>query len=193
MDVVDALPDDPRAVGTGNALRTPGRGLTMSKFSIAAAARGDVPALHSMIRGLAEFEELTHLCVATEDDLTEALFGSRPAAEALLARAGDDPAGFALFFHNYSTFRGRPGLWLEDLYVKPEYRGRGAGQALLRALAAIAVERRCGRFEWAVLDWNVNAIRFYESLGGSVLPQWRIVRVEGAGIEKLADSAPRSE
>jgi len=139
-----------------------------------------------MIQGLAEYEKLSEICVATETDLSEALFGPRPAAEALIARKGAQAAGFALFFHNFSTFLGRRGLWLEDLFVRPEYRRQGCAKALLQALAAIAVERRCGRFEWAVLDWNVRAIDFYRSLGASVLPDWRIVRVVGPALAAIA-------
>jgi GNAT superfamily N-acetyltransferase len=146
----------------------------------------DVPELQAMIRALAEFEKLSHLCIASEADLAEALFGARPAAEALIAWAGEEAAGFALFFHNFSTFLGRRGLWLEDLFVRPEFRRKGCAQALLRALAAIGVERNCGRFEWAVLDWNAQAIEFYRALGASVLPDWRIVRVVGPALAALA-------
>ena len=139
-----------------------------------------------MITALAEFEKLTHLVVATEGDLAAALFGPKPAAEVLLAEHDGEPAGFAMFFHNFSTFLGRRGLWLEDLFVLPEHRRKGCAKALLRALAGIAVERDCGRFEWAVLDWNLGAIAFYEALGGTVLPDWRIVRVVGPGLTALA-------
>ena len=139
-----------------------------------------------MITALAEFEKLTHLVVATEGDLAGALFGPKPAAEVLLAEHDGEPAGFAMFFHNFSTFLGRRGLWLEDLFVLPEHRRKGCAKALLRALAGIAVERDCGRFEWAVLDWNLGAIAFYEALGGTVLPDWRIVRVVGPGLTALA-------
>ena len=117
--------------------------------------------------------------MATEADLAEALFGPRPAAEVLIACKDGTPAAFALFFHNFSTFLGRRGLWLEDLFVQPAYRRQGCAQALLRALAGIARDRGCGRFEWAVLDWNASAIEFYQSLGATVLPDWRIVRVVG--------------
>ena len=155
-------------------------------FAIRSAGRDDVPVIHGMIRALAEYEQLMHLCVATEADLADALFGPRPAAEVLLASLNDDPAGFALFFHNFSTFLGQRGLWLEDLFVLPAFRRRGAAQALLRALARIAVERGCGRFEWAVLDWNRPAIEFYRALGATVLPDWRIVRVVGPALLALA-------
>jgi GNAT superfamily N-acetyltransferase len=139
-----------------------------------------------MIRALAEYEKLLHLCIASKEDIAEALFGSRPAAEALIARANGKAAGFALFFHNFSTFLGRRGLWLEDLFVKPPYRHQGCARALLKALAALAIERGCGRFEWSVLDWNTGAIDFYRSLGATVLPDWRIVRLVGPTLEALA-------
>jgi GNAT superfamily N-acetyltransferase len=158
-------------------------------FEIRPARRGDIPAIHCMIRALADFEKLTELCVASEIDLERALFGARPAAEVLVAWKNQEPAAFALFFHNFSTFLGRPGLWLEDLYVRPEYRRQGCATALLRALAAIAHERNCGRFEWAVLDWNVSAIRFYQGLGAAILPDWRIVRVVGPSLARLADDS----
>jgi GNAT superfamily N-acetyltransferase len=142
-----------------------------------------------MIRALAEYEKLAHLCVGTAADLDAALFGPRPAAEVLMARKAGEPAAFALFFHNFSTFLGRRGLWLEDLYVRPEYRRQGCAQALLRTLAGIARTRGCGRFEWAVLDWNAPAIEFYRSLGAAVLPDWRIVRVTGDALAALAETA----
>jgi GNAT superfamily N-acetyltransferase len=158
-----------------------------SSFVVKTATPADVPELQAMIRALAEFEKLSHLCIASEADLAEGLFGPRPAAEALIAWAGKEAAGFALFFHNFSTFLGRRGLWLEDLFVRPDFRRKGCAQALLRSLAAIAVERNCGRFEWAVLDWNVRAIDFYRALGASVLPDWRIVRVVGQALVALAN------
>ena len=162
---------------------------TVGEFEIRAARRADVPALHAMILALAEFEKLDDLCVATAADIDDALFSDRPAAEALIAWNNQQPAGFALFFHNFSTFLGRRGLWLEDLFVRDEYRHRGVATALLRALAGIAEERRCGRFEWAVLDWNARAIGFYENLGATILPDWRIVRVVGPALAKLAGPA----
>jgi GNAT superfamily N-acetyltransferase len=163
--------------------------LVPSRFEIRSAQRSDVGAILAMIRALADYEKLGHLCVAAESDLERALFGPRPAAEVLLACKAGRPAAFALFFHNFSTFLGRPGLWLEDLFVLPEYRRQGCAQALLRTLAAIAVERSCGRFEWAVLDWNAPAIEFYRSLGATVLQEWRIVRVVGTSLEALAGAA----
>jgi GNAT superfamily N-acetyltransferase len=158
-------------------------------FTINAAGPADLPDVHALIAGLADYEGLTAICVATQDDLARALFGERRSAEALIARLdGNSPvaAGFALFFHTYSTFLGRRTLWLEDLFVRPEYRRNGLGRQLLKALAALAVERDCGRFEWAVLDWNVSAIDFYESLGAAVLPDWRIARVTGEALPRLA-------
>jgi len=160
-------------------------------FLIHPARLEHVPQLHALVRGLADYERLTHLCVATEHDLEEALFGNPPAAEALVATNANDfaaAAGFALFFHTYSTFLGRRTLWLEDLFVAPAHRGLGIGRALLKTLAKLAVERNCGRFEWAVLDWNTPAIAFYESLGASVLPDWRIARVTGEPLVRLAGS-----
>lgn len=153
---------------------------------IRAAEPRDVGTILALMRELAEFEKLTHLFVATEDDLADALFGTRPAAEALVAERDGTLVGYALFFHNYSTFLGRRGLYLEDLYVQPSQRGTGLGTAMLRQLAALAVERRCARFEWSVLDWNQPAIDFYEKMGATVLPDCRIVRVTGDALNTLA-------
>ncbi len=139
-----------------------------------------------MIGALAAYEKLEHLRTATETDLADALFGPQPAAEVLIACKDGVPAAFALFFHNFSTFLGRRGIWLEDLFVQPAYRRQGCAQQLLRALAGIARDRGCGRFEWAVLDWNASAIEFYRSLGATVLPDWRIVRVLGGALDALA-------
>jgi GNAT superfamily N-acetyltransferase len=158
-------------------------------FEVRDARPEDVPAIAAMIRALAEYEKLAHACVSTEHDLQRALFGPNPAAEVLIATAGGVPAGFALFFHTFSTFLARRGLWLEDLFVYPEQRGRGIGGALLLRLAAIAAARECGRFEWAVLDWNTPAIRFYERMGATVMPDWRIVRVTGDALDRLARSS----
>ena len=165
------------------------RGPNERSFRVASAAPADVPDLHSLIAGLADYEGLSAICVATQQDLARALFGEDRCAEALIARLDADSqvaAGFALFFHTYSTFLGRRTLWLEDLFVLPEFRRNGLGRQLLAALAALAVERDCGRFEWAVLDWNVSAIGFYESLGAAVLPDWRIARVTGEALPRLA-------
>jgi GNAT superfamily N-acetyltransferase len=160
------------------------------RFVIRPAQPADVPDVLAMIRELAQFERLSHLCVGSEADLADALFGPRPAAEALIARAESQAAGFALFFHSYSTFLGQRSLWLEDLFVRPAHRRQGCAQVLLRALAALAVERNCGRFEWAVLDWNAAAIDFYRTLGATVLPDWRIVRVVGPALAALAAPSP---
>jgi GNAT superfamily N-acetyltransferase len=154
--------------------------------TIRTATPADVGAVHALIHELAEFENLTHLFTGTPDALADALFGARPAAEALVAEDAGRIVGYALFFHNYSTFLGRRGLYLEDLYVQPSQRGTGLGTAMLRALAAIAVERQCARFEWTVLDWNQAAIGFYEKLGATVLPDWRVVRMTGDALAGLA-------
>ena len=159
--------------------------------TIRAATPADVDAMHALMYELAEFEKLTHLFTGTPEGLADALFGARPSAEALVAEEAGRIVGYALFFHNYSTFLGRRGLYLEDLYVQPSQRGTGLGTAMLRALAAIAVERQCGRFEWTVLDWNEPAIRFYEKMGATVLPDWRVVRVTGDALDQLAASAER--
>jgi GNAT superfamily N-acetyltransferase len=151
-----------------------------------AATADDAPALVGLIRELAEFEQLTHLVVVTADSLAHQLFGPRPAAEAVVVEHAGAVVGFALFFTNFSTFLGRPGLYLEDLYVQPAYRGQGLGRRLLRHLGSLAVERGCGRFEWSVLDWNANAIRFYQGMGADVMPDWRICRVTGDALKRLA-------
>jgi GNAT superfamily N-acetyltransferase len=157
--------------------------------SIRAATSADVGAMLALMRELAEFEKLTHLFIATKEDLSDALFGARPSAEAIVAERDAKMIGYALFFHNYSTFLGRRGLYLEDLYVQPAERGSGLGSMMLRYLAALAVERQCGRFEWTVLDWNQPAIDFYQKLGATVLPEWRIVRVTGDALGQLATGA----
>lgn len=158
----------------------------MKEFRIAAARPADVPAVLAMIRALAEFERLSHLCVATENQLSTALFARDSTVEVVVAWEGEESAGFALFFHNFSTFLGLRGLYLEDLFVRPQFRGRGYGRALLIHLARLAVERGCGRFEWTVLDWNEQAIGFYRALGAAVLPDWRITRVTGDALAALA-------
>ena len=157
--------------------------------TIRAATPADIGAMHALMYELAEFEKLTHLFTGTPEGLADALFGAHPAAEAIVAEDAGRIVGYALFFHNYSTFLGKRGLYLEDLYVQPSQRGTGLGTAMLRALAAIAVERQCGRFEWTVLDWNEPAIGFYEKMGATVLPDWRVVRVTGDALDKLAAPA----
>ncbi len=141
------------------------------------AAESDIPLIHRFIRELAEYEKLAHECVADEESLRETLFGARAYAEVIIAEEDGEPAGFALFFHNYSTFRAKPGIYLEDLYVRPEMRGRGVGKALLMRLVELAKERNCGRVEWAVLDWNQDAIRFYESIGAKPQDEWTVYRI----------------
>jgi GNAT superfamily N-acetyltransferase len=153
------------------------------------ATEADVPAILSLIRELAEYEKLTHEVVATEELLTETLFGPRPCAEALMGCVDGEAVGFALYFQNYSTFLAKPGLHLEDLYVQPAHRGCGLGKALITAVARIAHERGCGRYEWTVLDWNTPAIRFYESLGADMKGDWRIMRVTGEALKDMADQA----
>jgi GNAT superfamily N-acetyltransferase len=148
----------------------------------------DVPLILSFIRELAEYERLSHEAVMSVETLRESLFGARPYAEVLLGYADDEPVAFAVFFHNFSTFLGKPGLYLEDLFVKPEVRGNGYGRAMLVELAKIARERGCGRFEWAVLDWNEPSIRFYKRLGAVPMDDWTIFRVSGDALERLANT-----
>jgi len=157
----------------------------MSKFKIESATVNDVPLILSFIREIADYEKLTHEVVATETILRESLFGPKPAAEVLLGHVEDQPAAYAIFFHNFSTFLGRPGLYLEDLYVKPQFRGQGYGKTMLRHLAGLARERGCGRFEWSVLDWNEPAIGFYKKLGAVLMDEWKICRVTGDALEHL--------
>jgi GNAT superfamily N-acetyltransferase len=156
--------------------------------SLRSATAADVPQILAYIQGLADYEKLTHACVATEDSLRQTLFGPRPYAEVILGEYDGEPAGFALFFHNYSTFRAAPGIYLEDLYVLPERRGHGVGKALLKQLAKLAVERGCARLEWSVLDWNAPSIAFYNSLGAEPQDEWTIFRVTGDALSTLAMS-----
>jgi len=160
--------------------------MSETSIRIERATERDVPLILELIQGLAVYEKLAHEVTATEAGLRETLFGAPPAADVIIAYAGDTPAGFALFFPNYSTFLGKPGLYLEDLFVRPEYRGQGLGLALMKRLAQIAVERGCGRFEWSVLDWNEPAIGFYKSLGAKLMDGWSIVRVNGEALTRLA-------
>lgn len=157
-----------------------------AELSIRSATREDVPLILKFIRGLADYEKLAHECEATEAQLEKTLFGDRAYAEVAIAFRDSAAAGFALFFHNYSTFLARPGIYLEDLFVDPAERGQGVGRALLAHLAKLAIERDCGRFEWSVLDWNEDAIRFYESLGARPMSDWTIYRVTGDALQKLA-------
>jgi GNAT superfamily N-acetyltransferase len=156
------------------------------QVSIRPAQIGDCSLILEFVRELAEYERLLERVTATVEDFERQLFGSRPAAEVLIVEAEGVPVGFALFFTNFSTFLGKPGIYLEDLFVRPAYRGRGYGKALLTKVGQIAIERGCGRVEWAVLDWNHPAIEFYQSLGASMLKDWIINRVEGPQIEQLA-------
>ncbi len=155
-------------------------------LDIRSATREDVGLVAGLIRELAEFEKLEHQVLMTEADLERSLFGEPAYCEALIAEASGEPAGFALFFHTFSTFLGRPGLYLEDLYVRPARRSAGVGKALLRHLAQLAVERGCGRFEWSVLDWNEHALRFYESLGARPHTGWTVYRLDGEALRALA-------
>ena len=154
--------------------------------SIRAATPADVPVILAFIRELAEYERLSHEVVATEDLLAASLFGPRPEAEVLIACADGAPVGFALFFANYSTFQARTGLYLEDLFIRPAFRGLGLGKRLLIEVARLAVARGCGRYEWSVLDWNEPSIRFYESLGAEMHASWRRMRVTGEALQQLA-------
>lgn len=158
-------------------------------FSVRPAQPSDVAHIHAMIVELAVFEKLEHMVVATEALLHEGLFGARPTCEAIVGVEGDEVVCFALFFHNFSTFLTRKGLYLEDLYVKQVHRGKGYGRQMLVKLAQIAVERGCGRFEWSVLDWNEPAIQFYKGVGADVMPDWRICRVTGDALTQLASNA----
>ena len=158
----------------------------MTGFEIRTTTEADVPVILQLIRDLATYERAPDAVVATEAGLRDVLFGSKRAAEVLLALQNEMPVGFAVFFHNFSTWLGRPGLYLEDLFVRPEERGKGYGRALLERLAQIAKERGCGRMEWAVLDWNDPAIQFYRKLGAQPMDEWTVFRLTEEGIGKLA-------
>jgi GNAT superfamily N-acetyltransferase len=157
-----------------------------NQFSIRPAQPSDVAHIHAMIVELAVFEKLEHMVVATEALLHDGLFGSKPACEAIIGEENGEVVTFALFFHNFSTFLTKKGLYLEDLYVRQAYRGKGYGSAMLKKLAQIAVERNCGRFEWSVLDWNEPAINLYKAKGADILQDWRICRVTGNALASLA-------
>lgn len=158
----------------------------MTTFSISPATRADAPAIHALVRELAVYEKLEHLMVSTPADFERELFDTGAVIECIVAKENEQAVGFALFFHNFSTFLGRKGLYLEDLYVKPECRGKGYGKALLVRLAQIAVARNCGRFEWSVLDWNTPSIQFYEAMGAKVMSDWKIVRTTGDALINMA-------
>ena len=162
---------------------------TANEFTIRPARVEDVPIILQLIRDLATYERAPDEVTATEKQLVDVLFGERSAAEVLLAFEGQSPIGFAVYFYNFSTWLGRPGLYLEDLFVKPDKRGKGHGRALLVELAKIARDRECGRMEWAVLDWNEPAIKFYRALGAKPMDEWTVFRLTRDGIAKLADAA----
>jgi GNAT superfamily N-acetyltransferase len=157
------------------------------EFEIRKSTTSDVPLILSFIKDLAKYENLSHEVVATEELLRENLFGENPKAEVILGYYQNEPAAFALFFHNFSTFLGKPGLYLEDLFVKPEYRGKGFGKIMLAYLAKLAKERNCGRLEWWVLDWNEQALKFYRSIGARAMDEWTVQRLDGNALGKLAE------
>ena len=164
---------------------------TNGRLRIEPAIRSDLPTILSLIKDLAEYEKLSQEVVATEEVLAETLFGEHPYAKVVLAKFDDIPVGYALFFHSFSTFIGRPGLYLEDVYVQPSMRGKGIGKALLIYLARLAVERKCGRFEWSVLKWNEPSIRFYEALGAQPMNEWTVFRLAGDPLRRLATSGSK--
>ncbi len=164
--------------------------MTMTDYLLRPATPDDCVEIDRLIRELADYEKLAHQMQGTPEKLRAALFGPRPAAEAVMAERGGRAVGFALFFTTYSTFLSKPGLYLEDLFVEPAHRGAGIGKALLTHLAGLAVERGCGRFEWRVLDWNEPSIRFYESIGGRILPEWELVRMTEPEFAALAARRP---
>ncbi len=167
--------------------------ITSPNVELRPATRADIPQILSFVRELAEYEKLAHEAVADEATLATQLFGDRPAAEVVIADVDGQPAGFALFFHNFSTFLGKRGLYLEDLFVRPQYRGLGLGKRLMIHLAKLATERDCGRFEWSVLDWNEPAIRFYRSLGAVGLEEWTVQRLSGPALRALAAQSDRPD
>ena len=187
LDLHAPPPDEGGRPGASRGTRAThraGTGITVREATLA-----DVPLILRFIEGLAEYERLPHEVVATEAKLEASLFGERPDAEVIIAFDGDEPAGFALFFHSYSTFLAQRGIFLEDLFVLPEKRGRGIGRRLLTELAGLAVARGCGRLEWSVLDWNEDAIRFYRSLGARAMDEWTTFRVSGEGLTRLAEGS----
>ncbi len=158
----------------------------LNEFEIRSASSKDIPLILTFIKELAEYEKLSHEVIATESDLEKYLFSKDKVAEVIIGHYQEKPVGFALYFHNFSTFMGKPGIYLEDLYVRKPYRGKGFGKKLLTYLAKLAVERNCGRMEWAVLDWNEPSIHFYKSLGARTMDEWLINRVTGDSLEQLA-------
>jgi GNAT superfamily N-acetyltransferase len=162
---------------------------TVSAFRVAPATEADVPLILHFVRELADYEKLLSTVTATEDSLRSSLFGPRPAAEVIIGYAGDEPVGFAVFFQSFSTFVGRPGLYLEDLFVLPKWRGRGFGRRLMAHLARLAVQRNYGRMEWSVLDWNEPAIAVYRRVGATPMNEWTVQRLTGSALEALASEA----
>ena len=160
--------------------------LSKGRLQIEAATRNDAPLILAFIKELAVYEKLAHEVVATEETLAETLFGKHPYAEVVIALYDGQPVGYALFFHTFSTFVGRPGLYLEDVYVQPSMRGKGVGKALMTHLARLAVDRKCRRFEWSVLNWNEPSIGFYKSLGAKPMDEWTVYRLAGESLERLA-------
>ena len=157
-------------------------------IAVRAATPADLPLIAALIRDLAEYEKLAHEVRFADADLAQHLFGARPYAEVAIGEADGAAQGFALFFHNFSTFEGKPGIWLEDLYVRPAARGGGLGKALLAHLAALAAARGCARLEWSVLDWNAPSIAFYRALGARALDEWTTMRLDGAALARLGES-----
>jgi GNAT superfamily N-acetyltransferase len=158
----------------------------MQTLSIRRATREDVPLVLSFVKDLADYEKLSHMVSATEEVIADELFGPKSHTEVLLGHVGDEPVAFAVYFHNFSTFLGRRGMYLEDLFVRQAHRRRGFGRDMLLHVARIAAERNCGRFEWTVLDWNEPAIFFYEQLGATIMHEWKLVRVTGDALQKMA-------
>lgn len=157
------------------------------EFSIKAVSPQDIPSLLELIRELAQFEKLEHTVEATEKSLHDSLFDPAPAAGAFLARRDNELAGYAIYFFTFSSFVGRPGLWLDDVYVRPQFRGQGLGRAFFQAVARVGVERSCGRFEWTALDWNEKAIEFYRKLGAQAMDEWKMFRLDTDGLRRLAN------
>ncbi len=162
---------------------------TTSTFKIRPAREADAPVILSLIKELAEYEHLSHEVVASENDIRKTLFSEHPFAETLIGEYGGLPVSFALFFYNFSTFLGKPGIYLEDLYVQPEHRGKGFGSKMLAHIAGLAKERNCGRFEWSVLNWNTPAIKTYEKLNAAPMKEWILYRLSGEALNKLADGS----
>lgn len=160
-------------------------------LAVRPASPNDLPLIASLIRALAEYEKLAHEVRFDEAVLARNLFGERPHAEVVIGEVDGEPKSFALFFHNFSTFEGKPGIYLEDLFVQPEARGRGLGKALLAYLASLAIERDCARLEWWVLDWNTPSIEFYKALGAKLMDEWTVMRVDGPALAELAGAAPK--